>query len=164
MREKKEILFHTIIREICLEMDIKMEKLSYDWVLQLSKEGKIRHINGYRFDNNSQAAGEIVDDKYATYEVLKSQNIPVVEHTMIFNPTMWGEYIPNEGIWSTVISEFSKYGKLVVKPNNECEGRGIKLCHSLRETEIAIQNLFNQNNTSFSICPYYDIKTGFSLP
>ncbi len=161
MKERREILFHTIIREICLEMNIKMEKLSYDWVLQLSKEGKVRHITRNLFDNNPQATGKIVADKYATYEVLKSQNVPVIEHTMIFNPVIRGEFIPKEGIWNTVVAEFSKNERLVVKPNDQSEGIGIELCHSLREAEISIQKLFNQNNTSVSICPYYDIQTEY---
>lgn len=154
-------MFHTMIKEICLEMDIKVETLSYGWILQLSKEGKVRHITRNLFDNNPQATGKIVADKYATYEVLKSQNIPVIEHTMIFNPAIRGEFIPQEGIWNTVVAEFSNAGKLVVKPNDQSEGIGIELCNSLRETEIAIQKLFNQNNTAVSICPYYDIKTEY---
>lgn len=157
----KERFFHTMIREICSEMNIKVEKLSYDWILQLTKDGKVRHITNYLFDNNPQATGSIASDKYATYEVLKSQNVPVIEYKMIFNPTTWGEYIPKEGIWSTVVSEFSKHGKLVVKPNNEREGIGVELCHNLGETEIAIQKLFEQHHTSISICPYYDIKTEY---
>lgn len=154
----EEKFLHVIIREICSEMNIKMEKLSYDWILQLSKDGKVRHIKGYHFDNNSQATGEIVDDKYATYEVLKSQNVPVIEHTMIFNPAIRGQFIPKKGIWNTVVTKFSEDGKLIVKPNNEYKGIGVELCHSLREAEIAIQKLFNRNNTSVSICPYYDIQ------
>ncbi len=161
MKKKEETLFHSMIKEICLEMDIKVEKLSYDWVLQLSKEGKVRHITRNLFDNNPQATGKIVADKYATYEVLKSQNVPVIKHTMIFNPAIRGEFIPKEGIWNTVVTEFEKSGKLVVKPNDQSEGIGIELCNSLRETEIAIQKLFNQNNTAVSICPYYDIKTEY---
>lgn len=161
MKKKEETLFHFMIKEICLEMDIKVEKLSYDWVLQLSKEGKVRHITRNLFDNNPQATGKIVADKYATYEVLKSQNVPVIKHTMIFNPAIRGEFIPKEGIWNTVVTEFEKSGKLVVKPNDQSEGIGIELCNSLRETEIAIQKLFNQNNTAVSICPYYDIKTEY---
>ena len=160
-RQMKERFFHSMIKEICLEMDIKVEKLSYNWVLQLTKDGKTRHITNYLFDINPQATGTIVADKYATYEVLKSQNVPVIQHTMIFNPSIWGEYVPENGIWDTIRTELSKHTKLVVKPNDQCEGMGIELCHSLREAEIAIQKLFNQNNTSVSICPYYDIQTEY---
>ena len=49
----------------------------------------------------------------------------------------------------------------MVKPNNESEGKGIKLCHNLKETEVAIQNLFNEKYESVSICPYYNIKTEY---
>lgn len=156
----KEGIFHTIIRELCAEMDIKMEKLSYDWVLQLSKDGKVRHITRNHFDINPQATGDIADDKYATYEVLKSQNVPVIEHTMIFNPAMRNRYIPEEGVWSIVTSEFAKHKCLVVKPNNGCEGQEVTLCRTLKETETAIQNIF-QNQATVSICPYYNIKTEY---
>lgn len=161
IQQIEERFFHKIIKELCLEMDIKFEKLSYDWVLQLSKDGKVRHITRNLFDNNPQATGSIVDDKYATYEVLKSQKVPVIKHTMLFNPAIRGEYIPEEGNWNMVLSEFSKYGSLVVKPNDGCEGQDIELCHNLREAEIAIQKLFNQNHATVSLCPFYDIKTEY---
>lgn len=162
MEEKeKERFLHVMIKELCHEMNIKVEKLSYGWLLQLSKDGKVRHITRNHFDNNPQASGEIADDKYATYEVLKSQNVPVIEHTMLFNPATRTQYIPKEGIWNTVVAEFSKYGKVVVKSNNGYMGKEVELCHSLRETEIAIQKLFYQKEGSVSICPYYDIKTEY---
>lgn len=129
----EERYFHVMMRELCLEMGIKMEKLSYDWILQLSKDGKIRHITRNLFDNNPQATGHIVADKYATYEVLKSQNIPVIEHTMIFNPAKRNEYISEKGVWTTVIDKFSNYGDLVVKPNNgQRRQRGITLSYVKR--------------------------------
>lgn len=153
--------FTTIIEEICDELNIKVEKLSSGWILQLTKDDKIRHITGNLFDINPQATGTIVADKYATYAVLTSQNIPVVKHTMIFNPFINEQFISENGISNTILSEFSKYGKLVVKPNNECEGKGIELCNTMKEVEIAIQKLFMQRHQSISICPYYDIKTEY---
>lgn len=151
----------TILQELCEEMNIKMEKLSYGWILQLSKEGKVRHILDYLFDNNPMASGKIVADKYATYEVLQSQNIPIIKYTMVFNPSLRGELIPKEGIWNIVVKEFEKYGKLVIKPNEGSTGKGIKLCQNIKEVEIAIENLFNQQHKSVSICPYYEIKTEY---
>lgn len=148
------------MREVCAEMDIKMEKLSYDWVLQLSKDGKVRHITGTRFDLNPEATGDIACDKYATYEVLNSQNVPVIKHVMIFNPASRFSLIGDDGIWITVASEFRKYGRLVVKPNYGCEGQGVSLCDTLKEVESAIQKLF-KTQSSVSICPYYDIRTEY---
>jgi len=157
---EQERIFHTLMRELCQEMGIKMEKLSYDWILQLTKDGKVRHITGNRFDLNPEASGDIACDKYATYEVLKSQDVPVVEHTMVFNPATRSRCVPEEGNSLKIVSEFLKHGKLVVKPNSGCEGIGVSLCHTLKETEMAIQKLF-KTNSSISICPYYDIKTEY---
>ena len=156
----EERVFHVLMKEVCAEEGIKVEKLSYNWILQLSKDGKVRHVTGTRFDLNPEAAGHIACDKYATYEVLKSQNVPVIEHVMVFNPSTRAAFIENDGIWLKVTSAFLKYGCLVVKPNNGCEGQGVTLCHSIKETESAIQKLFKTQN-SVSICPFYDIKTEY---
>lgn len=155
-----ERIFHVLMREVCSEMGIKIEKLSYGWILQLSKDGKVRHITGTRFDLNPEATGDIACDKYATYEVLNSQNVPIIKHVMIFNPATRSSLIGNDGIWLTVATEFLKHGSLVVKPNYGCEGQGVSLCHSMKETESAIQKLFKTQN-SISICPYYDIRTEY---
>lgn len=160
MEKKKGRLIDKIVAELCSEMDIKLENLSYGWVLQLSKDGKVRHITRSYFDHNPQASSEIANDKYATYEVLKSQNIPVIEHMLVFNPATRYEYIPEKGIWSIIEEQFIKYGAIVVKPNNEYQGRGVELCFSVKELEIAIQKLF-QNYGEISICPYYDIQTEY---
>lgn len=156
----QERIFHTLMRELCQEMGIEMEKLSYDWVLQLKKKGKIRHITGNRFDLNPEASGGIACDKYATYEVLKSQNVPVVEHVMLFNPAIRSRCVPEEGNSLKIVSEFLKHGQLVVKPNSGCEGIGVSLCRTLKQTEMAIQKLF-KTSPSVSICPYYDIETEY---
>ena len=159
--EHEERFFHTIIKEICEENNIEVTKLSYDWILQLKKDGKIRHITGNRFDINKESAGDICCDKYATYEVLSSQKIPVIEHKMIFNPTCRSKYINENGIWSEIIDFFYKNDKkIVVKPNSGCEGQGVELCQSLKEVEIAIHKLF-KNHGSLSICPYYEIDTEY---
>lgn len=157
---KEERIFHRLMRELCQEMDIKLEKLSYDWILQLTKNGKVKHITGNRFDLNPEASGDIACDKYATYEVLKSQKVPVIEHVMIFNPATRSGCIPDEGNSLKIVSEFLKYGCLVVKPNSGCEGIGVSLCRTLKEVETAIQRLF-RSSPSISICPYYDIKTEY---
>ena len=156
----EEHIFHTIMKELCEEMDIKLEKLSYDWILQLSKDGKVRHIIGRRFDLNPEATGDIACDKYATYEVLKSQNVPVIKHVMIFNPETRASFIMNENIWDIVNSELKKHGSLVIKSNDGFGGNGVYLCHNIKEAKTAIQELFKKQN-SISVCPYYNIKTEY---
>ncbi len=162
MEEKKERFLDGLIKELCEEMNIELEMLSYDWILQLTKDGKVRHITRNHFDNNPQASGEIANDKYATYEVLKSQNVPVIEHTMIFNPGTRSRYVQEEeGVWGIAHKEFEKQNhKVVVKPNDGWEGKEVSLCHTKKELEVTIEKLFQKHGT-ISICPYYDIETEY---
>lgn len=148
------------MRELCEEEGIKCETLSYGKILQLSKNGIVRHIENNRFDLSTEASGHIACDKYATYAVLSSQNVPVIKHIMMFNPKKNKKYISSEGVWSNVITEFLNHGCLVVKPNHGSQGKGVSLCKNLRELECNIEELFNTNN-SISICPYYDIDTEY---
>lgn len=152
----KERIFVSLMRELCAEEGIECRKLSYDKVLQLSKDGTVRHIEGNRFDLNTEAAGNIACDKYATYEVLTSQDVPIIKHVMVFNPEKNKKHIPEGGVWTNVVTEFLNEGTLVVKPNEGWQGQGVSLCRTLKDLECEIEKLF-KTNVSLSICPYYDI-------
>ena len=157
----EEKIFHTIIKEICKEEKIEIQLLSYDWIIQLKKNGKVRHITGNRFDLNPEATGDIACDKYATYEVLKSQNVPVIGHHMLFNPLRREKYIQEEGVYLDVINYFKKNKNcLVVKPNSGCQGNGVTLCRTFKELDTAIAKLFKTSG-SLSLCPYYEIQTEY---
>ena len=150
---KKETV--KLLEKLCNELEIKIEKLSFGWVYKLSKSNKIRYITG-NFDINKEASSKIASDKYATYEVVKSQNLPIIEHKMIFNPNERKKYIEKD-IWDICYDEFKAKKKVVVKPNLGLEGKGVFKCKTLDELEIAVKFLL-EKNTSISICPYYDIE------
>ncbi len=150
---KKETV--KLLEKLCNELEIKIEKLSFGWVYKLSKSNKIRYITG-NFDINKEASSKIASDKYATYEVVKSQNLPIIEHKMIFNPNERKKYIEKD-IWNICCDEFKAKKKVVVKPNLGLEGKGVFRCKTLDELEIAVKFLL-EKNTSISICPYYDIE------
>ena len=159
-KKMKEKFFYNLIHELCFEMNIKIEKLSYDWILQLSKNGKVRHITGNYFDLNSQASACIVNDKCATYEVLKSQNLSAVEHIMVLNPYIKKNSNFKQNISEIIKTEFLKNGALVIKPNNGYKGEGVTLCENIEKTEKAIRDIF-ETGENVALCPYYNIKTEY---
>ena len=69
--------YQKIIKEICDELDINFKLLSKDWVIMLEKNNKTKYITGFKFDVNSQGTSNILDDKFALYEVLSEKNIPI---------------------------------------------------------------------------------------
>lgn len=155
-------IFHVLIKEICKELNISVKTLSFGWILELSRENKIFHITGNRFDINPEASGLILCDKYATYEILKSNNIPVIEHKMVFNPKTRKEFITSEMAWNNIESYFNINKKLVVKPNSGCEGLGVYYCTSLKQLRQKIGFLFKRND-SISLCPFYKIETEYRI-
>ena len=78
-------VIHNYLDEICKELNIKYKYLSKDWIIKLEKNNKTRFITGYKFDLNNHALGNIFDDKYAVYEVLKDENIKVIEHNIFYS-------------------------------------------------------------------------------
>lgn len=111
--------FNSLIREICLENDIKCVSLSSDWIVVLEKNNIKKTIAGYKFDNNNHAFGEILDDKFATYELLKLYDIPVCEHNIFYSKNNENSYVQSRNSWDYINSLFNKYNHdIVIKINN----------------------------------------------
>ena len=149
--------FIKLIREICNEKNIDFSLLSYNWICQLKKNGKVVHIVSNKFDLNPEAAGRIACDKGATYTILNSFNIPAVEHEIIFNPLTRSNYVSDDGNISKIASMLDKYKKIVIKITDGNEGKNVFLCSNMKEVEIAIQKLLS-TEPSFCVCPFYTIK------
>lgn len=150
--------FKEIIKEICIEDNIKYKFLSKDWVIMLEKDGKTRFISGYKFDLNSHGIGLIVDDKYALYEVLKSKNIPVIEHKIVYNKMNNLDYAIGCNTYEYVKEYFQKNNNnIVIKPNNGTCGKNVFNVTEVNEIDIVLDKIFLKNY-SISICPFYKIK------
>lgn len=156
-------LFHQIIIELCNELGIEYSFLSYNWIIRLKKNNIVRYIAGNRWDLNSEATGNIMCDKFATYEILHNAGIPVIEHKMIFDSVSRYKYLEPNGNWGMIIDYFHHNNqKIVVKPNHGSEGMGVYLCENLRDLEKAVTILM-RTNSSISICPFYAIKEEYRV-
>ena len=149
--------FYKILDEICNEKNISQKLLSYGWIRELKKENKIHHMMGYQFDLNSSNACRIVKDKYATYAILKENNIPIIEHKMIFNPFTRIDY-SNENYMDDVKNMLEKNNyKIVIKANDSLQGKDVYCCLSEIEAQNIINKLFAESKDSVSVCPYVEI-------
>lgn len=110
----------------------------------------------YQFDLNSEIAYSIASDKFATYEVLKSNNVPTIEHKMIFNPKTRSAYYETEFVEEAKkMLESNK--KIVIKANDSCQGKDVYVCSNNDEIEKTVKKLFEEDNDTLSACPYVDI-------
>lgn len=152
-----------IIKQIALENDLSYEVLSCDLVIKLTKGNKIRYINGYKFGLNSHSLGLILDDKYATYELLNSLNIKVCKHHILFRPNNHNSYAKNYNSFDYCYDLFLKYNKnVILKVNNGTCGDGVYHITTKKELKKVYNHLLKYN-FSISLCPYYDIKNEYRV-
>lgn len=155
--------FYKIIDEICNEKEINQKMLSYGWIRELKKNDKNRNIIGYQFDLNPSVAYEIVSDKFATFEVLNENNIPMIPHKMIFNPESRSLYY-NEQFLEEVFNLLkSNNNQVVIKANDSCKGKDVHFCSNEQEIKEVVLKLFEENNATLSACPYIDIDYEYRL-
>ncbi len=153
-----ENTFKRIINEICNENDIKCSYLSKDWVIMLEKDSKTKFISGYKFDLNLHAVGEIIDDKYALYEVLKSKNINTAEHRIVYSKNNKLDYAVGCNTYEYVKDYFrDNKNNIVLKPNSGTCGIDVYNVSDINEINNILDKLFEKNH-SISISPFYDIK------
>lgn len=152
-----------IIKQIALENNLSYEVLSCDLVIKLTKGNKIRYINGYKFGLNSHSLGLILDDKYATYELLNSLGISVCKHHILFRPTNHNSYAKNYNSFDYCYDLFLKYNKnVILKVNNGTCGDGVYHITTKKELKKVYNHLLKYN-FSISLCPYYDIKNEYRV-
>lgn len=160
----KEILtFNQVIEEICNDKNIKYKLLSKDWIIMLEKDNKTRFISGYKFGLNDHALGEIIDDKYALYDVLKSKNIPVIEYNILFSEKNRFLYAQDCNNRQLVKDFFLSHNKnIVIKSNIGTGGNDVYLLRDINEIDNILDKLFEKNH-SISYCPFYKIKNEYRV-
>lgn len=149
--------FFKIIDELCEEKNINQKYLSYGWIRELRKGEKSHYVMRYQFDLNSAISFNIASDKFATYEVLKSNNVPTIEHKMIFNPETRSHYYEKKFINQTKELLKKNNNKIVIKANNSSQGKDVYYCSSEEEIEKVVSQLFLEKNDTLSACPFLNI-------
>lgn len=150
--------FFKIIDELCEEKGIEQKYLSYGWIRELRKKNKSHYVMRYQFDLNSSISFNIASDKFATYEVLKSNNIPTIEHKMIFNPKTRSHYYEQQFINEAKELLKKNDNKIVIKANNSCQGKDVYYCSTEEVVEKTINKLFEEKNDTLSACPFLNIE------
>ncbi len=149
--------FYKIMDEICEERKIEQKIISYGWITELKKENVSKYLIGYQFELNSAISYNIAKDKFATYEVLRTHNIPTIEHRMIFNPQTRSRYFKNKFLNEAKELLKQNENKVVLKANDSCKGKDVHYCSTESEIEDTVQKLFDENKDTLSACPYLEI-------
>lgn len=157
------IEFQDIIKQICEQLDIECNILSKGLVIELKKDNKIKYIYGFKFDLNNHALGLILDDKYALYDVLKSNNINVIEHNIVYGPNNQNSYAIGCNNIEYVTELFNKYNHdIVLKINDGTCGNNVEHITNIHDLEDTYLKLTSKKS-SISLCPFYNIETEYRV-
>ena len=155
--------FQLLIKEICDELNIKINTISKDWIIVLEKDSIKKFITGCHFDLDNHALGMIIDDKYATYELLKHINIPISHYEIVFNTDNKHDYAKECNTHKYVYKYFYKNKQnIVIKANKGSHGKNV--FHITEESQIKpVLDHLLLSNYSISVSPYYEIKNEYRL-
>ncbi len=145
--------FNELLKKICNDLGYEITFISDGWLKVLKKDNKIRYISGYRFDNNSYALGEVMNDKGMFHDVLSFMNIPIVEQKIIFH-----DYDKK-----AIIDYFNNHNKkIIIKGNTGNAGKEVFKVEKEDEIFPIIDKLFLKEY-SISLSPYYIIKNEYRV-
>ena len=150
-----------VIKDICLELNIKCKNISDEYITVLKKYNKTIYLNDYLFGLNSEMSHLLCDDKDAMYEVLNEFNISVIEYKLIWHPGT------NDSEYKNKLNEIKKYFKdhnnhIVIKPNLGNSGNYVFQIKSENDIEKKFNYLLSKTN-SIVINPFYSIKNEYRV-
>ena len=142
-----------IIHEICEKHSICITSYENTSIIRLSYKGKCHFIWSRRFDLNSTISTRLADNKYETYVVLHSCDIPVIEcHKLFRIGTEEYENNPDSNFYICK-NLLEQYGAIVIKPNNSYEGKNVYRCFTMKDIETALYTIYS--NYKFIVASPY---------
>ena len=151
-----------VLNDVKDVLNIKYEILSNGWIIKVAKGNKSRYICGYKFPLNNHAIGNILDDKYALYDVLKSEGIKVIEHNILYSKENTNTYAIGHNNYNDVIKYLSNNKSIVLKSNTGTCGDEVYKIDKIEDIVPTLDKLFKSNH-SISYSPFYNIKKEYRV-
>lgn len=144
--------FLEMIKRIGEELGIKVTLLSNDWMIVLEKDDQIHYIQGYKFDLNNHAIGNVLDDKGLFIDLMKYKDLPTVEGKSFYQ-------VYDKDL---VLDYFKKNKNLIVKGNNGTCGINVYLVKDEKDLFNKMDYILSRQD-SITIEPYYNIKNEYRV-
>ena len=137
----------------CQRSSIDFQAFSDDWVLRLTRDGKTRWIVGYKFDVNRSGAGEVAQDKVATYAALNAAGIDATPHYLVRS-------LPLELIHADNLHRTLDGVPVVAKPLEGTSGRDVTRFGTIDE---ALAMIRSSGEPAWAVSPHYELQAEYRL-
>lgn len=135
-----------------------LTRLSHDWILVLDT-GRRRHtVFGYDIGLNSATTLRVCNDKAASFDVLASAGVPMIEHRLFLEPIMH-RFTGTPGNWRGILQAFDDFsGDVVVKANEGTSGNDVHRVRDTAELERVV-HLLLQSCRSIAVSPFIPLAS-----
>ena len=146
-------LMPRIVEAYAGRSNIMFQAFSDEWVLRLDHGDITRWIIGYKFDLNRSAAGQLAQDKVATYAALDAAGIKAMPHYLVRS-------LPHELIHVEELHKALQDVPVVIKPLDGTGGRDVELFKSVDD---ALAMARTSGEPAWALSPYHDIQAEYRL-
>ncbi len=154
--------FQELINEICCEDGISFELISKEWIIKLGKNRINKYIAGTKMPLNSETTFLLCRDKYATYEVLQSEGIPIVEHRLIYYTKHVKSYESDLNSTSEFQDYLNKHKKIIIKNTCGSMGEDVYMVKDMNKLKSSLRKIFERNDTAV-ISPFMNIEAEYRV-
>jgi glutathione synthase/RimK-type ligase-like ATP-grasp enzyme len=148
-----ERLMPKMVAAVCARSGIAFRSFSDEWVLQLIQNDITRWVVGYKFDINNAAAGEVAQDKVATYIVLSAADVEVIPHYLVRS-------LPHDLIHLQELHHDLGGAPVVTKPLEGTGGREVALFQTVDD---ALSMIRASGKPAWAVSPYYELQAEYRL-
>lgn len=153
-----ERLLVEAVEAFAAETGCHLTRLSHDWLLILSRDGRNHTVFGYDIGLNSATTLRVCNDKAASFDVLRAAGVPMIEHRLFLEPIMH-RFTGLHGNWAAMLQAFESFGgDVVVKANEGTSGNDVHRVRSSAELE-RVAHLLLQSCRSIAMSPFVPIRT-----
>ncbi len=142
-----------MVAAYCRRAGIDFRAFSSEWVLRLARGDATRWVVGYKFDINGAAAGEVAQDKVATYMVLNAAGVQAVPHYLVRS-------LPHEVIHTDALLHELAGVPVVAKPLEGTAGRDVALFGSVAE---ALATVRESGEPAWALSPHCPLEAEYRL-
>jgi glutathione synthase/RimK-type ligase-like ATP-grasp enzyme len=157
IRNDERLLVEAVVG-LAKEHGYGLTRLSHDWIMVVDTGTRRHTVFGYDIGLNRSTTLRVCNDKAASFDVLATAGVPMIEHRLFLEPIMH-RFTGAPGNWHGILKAFDDFsGDVVVKANEGTSGNDVHRIRDTAELERVV-HLLLQSCRSIAVSPFTPLAT-----